>query len=173
MSSANHSGSLTQKTLTVDRQRVPEDIPAEAHALIRQGVEYWRSIHPAHGLPGRQHIDPADIPELLANVTLVDVTGEPLQFKFRLMGTQAVHFFGRDLTGHWYHEAFDNYPSSPSYADLCTAVRTKKPHWHKGPPSVHVTKDDVEIERLVLPLAANGHDVDMLFLVQVFCHKLP
>lgn len=39
--------------------------PADCEPKIRAAYDYWRRIHPAQGLPGRQHFDPANIPRLL------------------------------------------------------------------------------------------------------------
>lgn len=41
-------------------------LPDDAHAVIRQGLTYWRAAAPGPGLlPGRQHIDPLGMPSLL------------------------------------------------------------------------------------------------------------
>jgi len=39
----------------------------------RELFEYWRSIFPETGWPGRQHFDPVDIPLLLGMCFLVDI----------------------------------------------------------------------------------------------------
>lgn len=152
-------------------QSLPDGVPDDCHQLIRHAVEYWRSVHPADGLPGRQHIDPVDIPALLPYIRLVDVIGKPPQFRIRLMGSAAVDFFEQDFTGCWFHEICAQFPGSESEAILLTVVRSKKPSWRSGPGRLFGKKNYENIERVILPLAANGRDIDMLLIVHVFQKK--
>lgn len=144
--------------------RVPEDCQAK----IRRAVEYWLSVHPAGGLPGRQHFDPVDVPELLPYVRLLDVSDTPPKFKVRLMGTGTVEFYGKDLTGFWYHDAFPDFPGSDAESLMIDAVRTGRPNWRKGAPSFFHKKDYQNVERVTLPFATDGRNVDMLLIVHVF-----
>ena len=65
------------------------ELPASAHPKVSALYEYWKSITPDPGrLPGRQHLDPADIPTLLPNIWLLDVLEAPLRFRYRLIGTE-------------------------------------------------------------------------------------
>jgi hypothetical protein len=54
-----------------------------------------------------------------------------------------------------------------SLADLESVVQTRQPWWHRG--SVILQHDSYasEVERLVLPLAADGRTVDMLLGISV------
>jgi hypothetical protein len=59
--------------------------PPGANAKIVAIYDYWRRIAPGPGLlPGRQHLDPADIPKLLLSVRLL---GTPPRFRARRIGT--------------------------------------------------------------------------------------
>ncbi|MEM9683880.1 MAG: PAS domain-containing protein, partial [Pseudomonadota bacterium] len=69
------------------------DLPVDGDPGILAAVEYWRSISPGNRLPGRQHFDPTEIPNLLSGVWLIDVEQQPLSFVFRLVGTDIVDFF--------------------------------------------------------------------------------
>ena len=145
-----------------------KDIPDDYHELIRCAYEYWYSIHPDVGLPGRQHIDPVDVPRLLPYIRLIEIKGEPPEFKIRLMGTNSVDFFERDLTGRSYHEICPQFRGSKSEATLRSVARTGKPNWRKGPGRIFNKKQFKYIERVILPLASNGSDTDMLLIVHVF-----
>ncbi len=144
------------------------NIPERCHANIRAIAEYWRSIHPVTGLPGRQHFDPVDVPRLLPYVRLVDVLDNPPKFKIRLMGTRTVEFYENDFTGFWYHDAFPNFPGSEAESSMIDTVRFGRPNWCKGAPAFFHAKDYKNAERVVLPLATDGRDVDMLLIVHVF-----
>src|SRR5260370_41126453 len=67
--------------------------------------DYWLSIKPAGGLPGRQHFDPLDIPHLMPRVWMLDVLREPLRYRYRLARTKAVGTLGRQGHGRTVEEA--------------------------------------------------------------------
>lgn len=141
-------------------------VPDDCDKKIRRAVEYWLSIHPASGLPGRQHFDPVDVPEILPSVRLIETSDNPPKFKIRLMGTKMVEYFERDFTGFWLHDAFPDFQGSPAEKSMIATVLTGQPDWYKGAPSFFYKKDYQNIQRIMLPLAGNGHDVDMILLVQ-------
>ena len=60
---------------------------------------YWNAKRRARAMPARSDIDPVDLPPLLPNLMLVDVAGDPLRFRFRLVGTEIVSRHGMELTG--------------------------------------------------------------------------
>lgn len=138
--------------------------PDSCDPKIRAVVEYWLSKHPESGLPGRQHIDPVDIPHLLPNVWLIDVVRDPLRFRFRLMGTLVVEYAGEDNTGKWFDERWPE--SDPAF--LHSVVETRQPTWARGRSNWRPEKDYFEIERVRLPLARDGETVDMILVLTVF-----
>lgn len=146
---------------------LPDSVPDDCHGLIRRAVEYWLSIHPADGLPGRQHLDPADIPELLSNVRLVELKGEPPQCNVGAMGADHVAFFQSDSAASRHREAFADFLGAPADTSYLAAVETRQPVWRRAAPAFSRKKDDKITERVILPLAANGSDVHMLFIVNV------
>jgi hypothetical protein len=130
---------------------------------------YWLSVHPARGvLPGRQHFDPAEIARLLPWIWLVEFQPRPLRFKYRLIGTQHVVQIGRDPKGKWLDEVHPRFVTSSAYSQFVAAVERGEAGFYKGPPTYHVQKDYMSIERLILPLARNGSDVDRLIGMTVF-----
>ena len=136
---------------------------------IRRLHEYWLSVHPVGGgLPGRQHIDPTAIPELLPWVWMVDVERDPLRFRYRLIGTEQVRAMETDATGRYLDEAHARFLGSVTYPQYLAAVERAEIGYHRGPPSFHITKDYVSIERLLLPLARDGRTVDVLLALTVY-----
>src|SRR6266849_5312118 len=64
------------------------EVPPECDRRIRALYDYWCGIHPTEAiLPGRQHVEPLDLAEVLRWLWLVDVQREPLRFRYRLVGT--------------------------------------------------------------------------------------
>lgn len=143
-------------------------MPRDCQQKIIDFVNYWRSVHPEEGMPGRQHFDPAGIPHLLANIRLLDVVGDPPRFFTRLMGTRLREFYGKEHTGHWYDEMFPHFIESVTHTDLVATVRTKQPIWRRGKPNLNYEKDFLALERVFLPMARNGVDVDMVLTLVLF-----
>ncbi len=129
---------------------------------------YWLSIHLARGtLPGRQHFDPAAVSLLLPWIWLVEFQRQPLRFRYRLVGTGHAELLGRDATGEWLDEAHPRFLTSSAYSQFVGAVERAEMGFYKGPPTYHVKEHYMSIERLILPLAKNGTDVDMLLGITV------
>ena len=57
----------------------------------RELYSYWCELAPGLGMiPGRQHLDPNCIKNILPYVWLMDVEGEPPNYRYRLVGTGLV-----------------------------------------------------------------------------------
>lgn len=140
----------------------------DCHEKIREMIAYWHAIHPAEGLPGRQHFDPIDIPRLLPNLRMVDVEGRPPRFKTRLMGTVLLDFFGEEHTGHYFDDLYPKFKQSKTYQDLYDVVANRRPNWRRGEPGLVYEKDFVTVERVYLPLAEDGSTVDMIVTCILF-----
>jgi len=135
---------------------------------VRRLYEYWRSIHPETGLPGRQHFEPLDIPDLLSTLWLLDVQHEPFRLRYRLVGTKIVERLGREVTGQWLDEAHSNVANDPTYFDRYRLVVTQKePSWRKGRPIFKQDTHVAVLENLILPLAADGETVNTLLIITI------
>jgi hypothetical protein len=139
----------------------PDATPETWHSKLRHLHDYWLSIHPGSGLPGRQHLDPCDIPGLLPYVFLVNVERDPLRFKYRLVGTDYVRMMGSDLTGRYLDEVHPSFPG-PIREQYVELAEYGRPAYRKGHVMRAAMQRDFVIERLALPLARNGIDVDMI-----------
>jgi hypothetical protein len=130
---------------------------------------YWRDIWPAADrLPGRQHLDPLAIPRLLPWLRLYDVQRDPLRFKYRLVGTEAVRMLGRDPTGHWIDETFPNVLVSKTYEGLVGVANGGFIGYRCGaPPTILVGHDNSDSEFILLPLARDGRAIDMMVALTV------
>lgn len=56
------------------------------------------------GMPARAEFDPVDVRELLPNLMMVDVLGQPPRFRYRLVGTRVAQYTGFDFTGRYLDE---------------------------------------------------------------------
>ena len=139
------------------------------HPRIRSLHDYWQAIRPASGLPGRQHLDPCDIPALLRNICLIDVGRDPLSLRYRLMGTEICRRLGHDFTGSAVeaaHGAFGPGEAQPeAYGPVIAGGALQ---WRRWRPEVLTESCWPEVETIMLPLARDGRSVDMLLCATVF-----
>lgn len=141
--------------------------PPSCDGRVRRLFDYWRSIHPGGGgLPGRQHVEPMDLAEILRWLWLVDVQREPLRFRYRLIGTAHVKAMGRDITGLWTDEAFGGFHEKAGYA--FRAVAGGEVRYCRRVPEFPIGREYAHIESLLLPLARDGLTVDMMLGIAVY-----
>jgi hypothetical protein len=131
-------------------------------------IEYWLNIQPADRLPGRDHFDPLDVPNLLPHLVLVDVERDPYRFRCRLMGTTVVKAFRNDLTGRYMDEALDGFNESNAYRFRVQVAETWMPGYYKGPATLSFALDYADVEYVHLPLASDGETVDMVLSAFVY-----
>ena len=137
---------------------------------IRRLLDYWKQKWSRGTLPGRQHIDPLDLPDLLSNMILIDVCRDtaPMQFRFRLCGTEIVRITGRDLTGMTLDEALpDGYRDYIRFLDELV-VSEKTPVFSRTLFHDKANFANAETSRILLPLAMDGETVDMILVYQLF-----
>lgn len=155
-------------------------LPDDAAPKIKALYHYWESIRPRGAqsglLPGRRHLDPVDIPELLPNIWMIDVArdkaGGPPRFRFRLIGTEIVRFTGRDSTGRWLDETYPGYAESDAFRFHRQVAESGRPDYRRSGILSNPGRNYVKAERLYLPLAEDGRTVDIL-LVMTLYHAEP
>jgi len=146
----------------------PVEVTPELRAFLHRpenGVflelyEYWLRKGAGRAMPGRADIDPLDIPQLLANVFLMDVVpGPPQRFRFRLVGTRIAELEG-EMTNKYLDEFVPNAAGTAlarHYEDTVEgriSVRRETLHWRK--------REYINYDVLLLPLSSDGRTVDML-----------
>ncbi len=155
--------------MTVPIRHDDDLVACGADEHVRRAYAYWRSVHPPAGLPGRAHIDPIVLRDLLPFVWLVDVQPAPFRLRYRLVGTAVVDVLGRDMTGLWIDEAHPDLASHASYLGRAQAVvRERIPNWRRGRPNLWKHDTFTTVQNLIMPLASDGTAVDMLFNLSTF-----
>jgi hypothetical protein len=132
-----------------------------AHPRLVELYDYWSRRRPGGGLPCRGDLDPAAIPRLLKHVFLVDVLPQPLDFRYRLIGTDLVRVAGRDVTGCRLAEALPH-REFPRYFALYRAVTERRQPVRVTGASWIPRNDYLDWEAALLPLAAPDQSVNML-----------
>jgi hypothetical protein len=135
--------------------------------MLEQALDYWDSKRAGRRMPARRDIDPTEMSHLLPHVVLIDVQREPLDFRYRLMGTAVAGRLGHDYTG----ERFSTLPhQAQGTAVWKTAVRILE---EKRPIVTHVayvgTNRWVSNYRdLSMPLSEDDGAVNMIFGILQF-----
>jgi hypothetical protein len=151
---------------------VEEILGLTLHPKVRTLVDYWLSIKPAGSLPGRQHFEPLDVPALLPNIWLIDVEREPkLRLRYRLVGTNVAQAFDRDSTGRYLDEVHSEFLDSHIWLYMKGVVQDGMPGWRAGTPRFWHLRDYLSLERIYLPLASDGREVDMILALTVFVDR--
>lgn len=71
---------------------------------IRMVHDYWDRLRGERRFPAKREIDPGALKPVLPYLMISEVYRDPLRVRYRLVGTEAVHFAGEDFTGKWLHE---------------------------------------------------------------------
>ncbi|SLN76243.1 PAS domain-containing protein [Oceanibacterium hippocampi] len=131
--------------------------------------KYWSERKDGDRLPGRQHIRPEDIPDLLPRISLVDVVPGPAgrRFRSRLIGTELVHRFGRNITGKFGDELY-----TPEYLEQLNAtyngiIEAREARLFRCS-TMTANNYLLRYSRIIMPLARDGMTVDMLLVLFEF-----
>lgn len=134
--------------------------------MIEAGLAYWNSRRGGREMPTRADLDPADIKPLLPHVVLVDVLHDPLDFRFRLLGTEVDRITISNLQGKRFSEIPHMSRDTNFWARHAEVVTTRRPLVcsidYVGPDR-HVGR---QIRQLHAPLTdAAGARVVMIFTI--------
>jgi len=139
------------------------------HPRFKRLGDYLAAKAPPGKLPGRQHIDPIELGDLLPHLMLVDVVpqgeGEP-RYRIRLIGTDLVAAHGSDPTGKFADEALSGGQVTDIMLGYAEIVRSRQPQFRSGKVA-SPGREHIPYRRFAFPLARDGENVDMLIFVFV------
>jgi hypothetical protein len=128
---------------------------------VRRAYEYWNAKRGDRLMPSRADIDPSEIRDLLPGIILVDVARDPLRLTYRLVGTDEVEARGSDPTGRDVREHVFAVSAEEGYRTYLMAIELRRPIFDEEPmlsPNPRLS----EVGSLVMPLSADGREVNML-----------
>ena len=135
--------------------------PVSAVRAHEELFSYWASRRLGGRLPSRASIHPDHFKRHLPTVSLIDVVGEPRDYRLRLAGTELYGVYGREITGRSLEDVYNVAAVDYWRGELDKVVDGKRPGvgvhnlaWRGSP--------HLSILWLRLPLASNGADVDMI-----------
>jgi hypothetical protein len=130
--------------------------------VVRDAYSYWLDKCGDRSMPRRSDVRPEELRALLPHIFLVDIGGSPLEFRFRLVGSEITALAGKEYTGLAVNEA-DYGPQwgriHKSYLNVAVSRRPEVDFYN----APWRDREFLYYERLVAPLSSDGEDVDMLF----------
>ena len=142
-------------------------LPLDRWPEFRRLHDYLAKKAPPGKLPGRQHVDPLDLPDLLPRIMLMDVVrdaGDRRRYRIRLMGSDVAALQGEDGTGKFIEEVVTGGPEIIAAYD--EIVQSRQPQYRHGH-VMAVGRDFISYERIAFPLASDGENIDMLLFIFV------
>jgi len=141
------------------------------HPDLRTLYDYWDKRRGGRRWPARADINPVDLKFALGNLSLIDVSHDPLQFTFRLLGTLFAQRLGQDFTGR----TVDDIPDPDYRAEITAAYRKIV---ETGEPSSTMGERTFDgeprrFETLRLPLSEDGKTVTMVLVCALYFGAQP
>ena len=141
-----------------------------SHVLA--GYDYWlakqRALTDPAQLPHRSDFDPLiEMPRLAPRLMLMDVRHDPLDFRYRLVGTALRRHMATDWTGRWLSDIPFQRPGSTVWENNLAVMRARRPLLAR-PPYIGPHRDFLFVESIILPLAGDDQEVDMLMFAVDF-----
>jgi hypothetical protein len=132
--------------------------------VLNKLYEHWLTWRGSRRMPSRADIDPFSMPKLLPNLMLIDVSHEPMRFRYRVVGTNVVAATGEDRTGQDF-DATEFMLAYPFIREQYVAVvSTGEPLYSLEPFRRRDSGKEYQVERLMLPLSRTGSIVEMILV---------
>ncbi len=144
-----------------------EPLLALKSPVNRFSYDYWKRKRGCRAMPRRGDIDPAEIVKILPHIFLLDVRHQPLDFRYRLIGTKMdEHMLGR-YTGMWMSQIPHQAAPSRIWAN-CRQVALLGRPLAGDTPYIGKGKEFLTTEDLIMPLSDDDRRVQMLFVTVGF-----
>lgn len=147
----------------------------DEHPRFRRLADYLSGKAEPGRLPGRQHVEPTEIAELLPWIMMIDVISQPgaeAHYRIRLVGTEVVQIQGSDGTGKYVEEVLNKSEVASIVQGYDEIIRSRQPGYRRGVVATE-GREHVPYRRIAFPLARDGEHVDMLMFVFVRDDKSP
>lgn len=141
--------------------------PAIRRPSHRRALTEWHRAKGRNKLPARRDLDLTCLAPLLPQVVLLDVTRDPIDFVYRIIGDRALANFTRNFSGMALSSIPGKGPGSRVFDNLKAIATTARPRL-QGVPYVGPNRDFISIESLAMPLASDHENVDKIMIVVEF-----
>lgn len=133
--------------------------------IIKTALAAWEKARGGRAMPSRSDIDPLQLPAtLLPHILLIDVEYEPrLRFRWRLIGTYITNILGRDSTGKYWDELYDEGVLTSLISGPNWVLQHQQPLRTTGAAPVS-DKEFLHSENVEMPLSNDGKTVDVIMV---------
>ena len=136
-------------------------------SVTREAWRYWHALRGERPIPARSDFDPASITGILPHVMLIEVLNDPIDFRYRLIGTYVDERLRERYTGRRAREFADKGPGSRLWEQLCRVVEERRPVVSR----LRYTGPDDRFkaaEEVMLPLTDDRDRITTIFDTLVF-----
>lgn len=149
-----------------DRGAQPPVDGAVTHPALVRLLGYWHAKRGERRWPSRADIDPLELRFILGNIVLVDVSWRPLQFRYRLVGSNIVERIGYDPTGR--DPALNPDPEFRARVLETFTFVANTGRVRSRSAARTVGRFNLMYDALTLPLSTDQQRVDMLMVGQFY-----
>jgi hypothetical protein len=136
--------------------------------ILEHGRAYWESKLAGRTMPSRRDFDPLiETPKLLPWMLLTDVFRDPLDFRYRLIGTRIVERSRGDYTGKRFSELAHAGPESQVWRDRLAVMSSRAPLLAQ-PPYTGKFEEIRRVSGIHLPLSDDDAEVNMIMTIVVY-----
>ncbi len=153
---------MTQSPSTQETFRFSTEIVTRNADLLDM-FELWSARRGDRPMPLRADMTPEAMKRHLGWLHLIDVSYDPLDFRFRLYGSSIAELLGKDSTGKTFSEAFPEPFLSQVRPAFEYSVKNVAPLLLSST-GAGANKDFIAVTSLLLPLSDNGDVVDVILV---------
>lgn len=137
-------------------------------SLVRAFHAFWLTRCRDGRLPSKADLDPVDMRPFLANIILLEVLREPLDFRYRIIGERVIERLG-NMTGKCVGASALASVSNSAYQNYVAVAETRQAQFLEGRTTTAFRSDfPCVLSRVHCPLAADGETVDHIISCVTF-----
>jgi hypothetical protein len=135
------------------------------HSMLSEVYDYWRLKKGDREFPSRKDIAPEDMKAYLGKLMLIDVSYRPLDFFYRVFGSEIARSHGKDYTRQSICQIQPSEFGKLVWEQYLDAVNGRKPCLHRV--TLDVGGKFEKYHRVTLPLSSDGVVIDKLLAVSL------
>jgi len=137
---------------------------------LQQALAYWNEKRGRRPMPARADLDPMEMIPILPHVILLDVLRDPLDFRYRLIGTLVEDHMSAPYTGRRFSE-FEGQCEGSRIWTCSERVLNERQPVRSDVPYIGPMSDFTTIEDIMMPLSSDGESVDVIFIAVEYIRK--
>lgn len=129
---------------------------------------YWLKLRGEREFPARSQVDIAEIPRLAANLVLLKVTYDPLDFEYRIVGDEITTRLG-NVKGRRVRDAALINVDTSAYRNYCAVIEARRPQFLEGWAKIAFRGEDrYLLSRVHCPMSEDGRRIDHILSCVTF-----